>query len=133
MTIFLVLSFVRWDGAGGFAFHIIVGCLCVVFFSLHILIHRKWIKATSKAFFTGKIKKAQQGKFIIDMLLLLVWVVSIITGFIAIGPFLNDTAGELIWGRLHGISARLGLVLVIIHAAQHIPQIKSYFSLKQAR
>ena len=34
MTIFLVLSFVRWNGDSGFIFHAIVGAACTLFFYL---------------------------------------------------------------------------------------------------
>ncbi|MCL2361580.1 MAG: hypothetical protein FWC73_07195 [Defluviitaleaceae bacterium] len=131
MTIFLILSFVRWDGTGGAIYHIIVGSACALFFSIHICIHRKWIAATTKSCFAGKLKKAVQGKYIIDIILLVVWGISIITGFIALGPFFNEAADDFAWGRLHGITARVGLVLIIIHVIQHIPQIKSYLGIKK--
>ena len=130
MTIFLILSFIRWD-ASNFAFHAIVGIGCTLFFSMHIFIHRKWIKAVTKSCFAGKLNKALRGKYIIDMLLLAVWGVSIVTGFLAIVPFLGDAGGISIWGRLHGITARIGLVLVIVHIIQHLPQIKSYLGMKK--
>ena len=43
MTLFLVLSFIRWDGGSGFVFHAIVGTACAIFFTIHIFIHRKWL------------------------------------------------------------------------------------------
>ena len=129
MTIFLVLSFVRWEGRDGAAFHFIVGSACALFFTIHIVIHRKWIAAVTKSCLAGKLKKAHKGKYIVDMLLLVVWGISIITGFIAIPPFLGE-AGAMSWlGRVHGITARVGLVLIIVHIVQHIPQIKSYLGI----
>jgi len=131
MTIFIILSFVRWDGTGGAVYHITVGSACTLLFALHIFIHRKWIKATTKSCLTGKLSKSLKGKYVIDMLLLIVWAISIITGFIAVAPFFNIVDSSLGWGRIHGITARVGLVLVIIHAIQHIPQIKSYMGIKK--
>jgi len=133
MTIFLILSFIRWNGAGGAAYHITVGSLCTFFFVLHIFIHRKWIKATTQSCFTGKLSKTLRGKYIIDMLLLAVWSISIITGFIALAPFFSEAAGGFGWGRLHGITSRIGLVLIVVHIIQHIPQIKSYLGIKKAK
>ena len=130
MVIFLVLSFVRWE-ASSFAFHAIVGSACTLFFAMHIFIHRKWIKAVTKSCFAGKLNKALRWKYIIDMLLLVVWSVSILTGFIAIIPFLDEAAGISVWGRLHGITARIGLALVVVHVIQHLPQIKSYLGVKK--
>ena len=131
MTIFLILSFIRWDGTGGAAYHFAVGTACALFFAVHIVIHRKWIKACTKSFFAGKLNKTLRGKYIVDILLLVVWCVSIVTGFIAIPPFFNDSAVTSGIGRIHGITARIGLVLIIIHIIQHIPQIMSYIGIKK--
>jgi len=131
MTFSLLLSFIRWDGTGGAIYHIIVGSACTLFFSMHIFVHRRWIKATTKSCFAGKLNKALRGKYVINMLLLVVWGVSIITGFIALAPFFGEVESGFGWGRLHGITARVGLMLIIIHIVQHIPQIKSYFGFKK--
>ena len=131
MTIFLILSFIRWDGVSGAIYHFIVGSACTLFFSIHVFIHRKWIKATIKSFFAGKLSKALRGKFIVDVLLLVIWSISIITGFIAIVPFFSEREGGFDWGSFHGITARIGLVFTIIHIIQHIPQIKSYLGIKK--
>ena len=130
MTIFLILSFVRWE-ASNFAFHAIVGVGCTLFFAMHIFIHRKWLKATTKSCLAGKLNKALRWKYIIDILLLVVWGISIGTGFIAIAPFLSETVGRSLWGGLHGVTARIGLALLVIHVVQHLPQIKSYIGIKK--
>ncbi|MCL2367555.1 MAG: hypothetical protein FWC72_01020 [Oscillospiraceae bacterium] len=130
MTIFLILSFIRWEDSN-FAFHAIVGIGCTLFFSLHIFIHRKWIKAVTKSCFAGKLNKALKWKYIVDMLLLVVWGISIVTGFIAVVPFLGEGAGVSLCARLHGITARIGLGLLLIHVIQHLPQIKSYLGIKK--
>ena len=131
MVIFLVLAFIRWDGLGGAIYHIVVGTACAFFFAAHIFIHRKWIKSATKSCFTGKLNKTLRGKYIVNMLLLTVWSVAIVTGFIAIVPFLGETEGVSAWGRLHGVTARIGLGLVVIHIMQHMPQIKSYIGIKK--
>ena len=131
MTIFLILAFIRWDGTVGAIYHIVVGALCAFFFALHIFIHRKWIKATTKSLFARTMNKSLIGKYIIDILLLAAWSISIITGFIAIAPFFSELEGGFGWGRLHGITARIGLLLIVVHVVQHIPQIKSYLGLKK--
>ena len=132
MTIFLILSFIRWEGVDGAIYHIVVGCTCTLFFSIHVFIHRKWIKTTIKSCFSGKLSKVLIGKFVIDILLLIFWSISIITGFIAIVPFFNEREGGFDWGSFHGITARIGLLLIIIHIIQHIPQIKSYLGIKKS-
>ena len=124
MTIFLALSFIRWDDDA--TFHYIVGTACAIFFALHICIHWKWIKAVTKSCLKGKLKKSLTWKYIVDMLLLAMWSISIATGILAIGSFSFDIEWMAIFGRIHGVTARIGLVLVIIHIIQHWQQIVSY-------
>jgi len=129
MTIFLILSFVRWEDSH-FAFHAVVGTACALFFTLHVCIHWKWLKAVTKSFLGGKPNAALKGKYIIDVLLLGVWGVAIATGFIAVGYFSFGIDGMAVFSRLHAVTSRIGLVLVAVHVFQHIPQIKSYMGIK---
>ena len=125
MTIFLIMSFIRWEDSN-FIFHAVAGTACTVFFVLHIIIHRKWIKATTKSLFAKKLNKALRGKYAIDILLLAVWGAAIATGFLAIGYFSSDLEGMVVFSRLHAVTSRAGLALIIIHVFQHRMQIKSY-------
>ena len=131
MTVFLILSFIRWDGTGGAVYHFSVGTMCTIFFGIHVFIHRKWIVAVTKSCFQGKLKKSLRAKYIIDILLLVFWGIAIITGFVAIPPFFDSLDAMSGMGRIHGIASRVGLVLVIIHIFHHIPQIKSYIGIKK--
>jgi len=132
MTIFLVLSFVRWEGSN-FAFHAIVGTGCALFFSLHVLIHRKWLVAVTRTFLNGKLNKILKWKYVINVLLLVVWGIAIATGFLAIGYFSFEINGMAGFSRLHAATSRIGLMLVVIHVFQHLPQIKSYFGLNKRK
>ena len=129
MTIFLILSFVRWEDSN-FIFHAVVGTVCSVFFTLHVCIHWKWLKAVTKSFMGRKLNTALKGKYLIDILLLTMWGVAIATGFIAIGYFSFGIESMAIFSKLHAVTSRIGLALVIIHILQHIPQIKSYMGIK---
>jgi len=129
MTIFLILSFMRWDDSN-FAFHAIVGTGCTLFFILHVCIHRKWLKAVTKSFMSGKLNKPLKWKYAVDVLLLAIWGAAIVTGFIAIGYFSFGIEEMAVFSRLHGGTSRIGLVLIAVHVYQHIPQIKSYLGIK---
>ena len=130
MTIFLILSFVRWNGDSGFIFHAIVGTACALFFTLHVCIHWKWIKAVTKSVFDGKLNQTLKWKYVINMLLLVIWGVAIATGFLAIGYFSAGIESMYVFSALHALTSRVGLGLVVIHAFQHLPQIKSYIGIK---
>jgi len=129
MTIFLILSFMRWEDSN-FVFHAIVGTGCALFFTLHVCIHWKWLKAITKSFLGGKLNTALRGKYAIDVLLLTIWGIAIATGFLATGYFSFGIEGMAGSSRLHAVTSRIGLVLVGIHVFQHIPQIKSYLGSK---
>jgi len=129
MTLFLILSFVRWEGDP--TFHFIVGSACTLFFAIHICIHRKWLQAVTKSCLQGKLKPGLRGKYIVDMLLLAIWTFAIVTGFLAIAPFVGEAESMAIFGRMHGVTSRLGLVLVVVHVIQHRKQIISYCKKKQ--
>ncbi|MCL2563967.1 MAG: hypothetical protein FWE08_08045 [Oscillospiraceae bacterium] len=116
MMVFMVLSFVRWEGDP--TFHLIVGAGCALFFGVHMFIHRKWMWSVTKSCVTGKMKPALRGKYIVDMLLLAVWGVSIVTGVLAI--WMDGLGG------VHGWTARIGLALVVVHIVQHRGQIRGY-------
>jgi len=125
MTIFLILSFIRWEDSH-FAFHAIVGTACALFFTWHVCIHWKWLKAVTKLLINGKINKSLKGKYIIDMLLLIAWGITIATGFLAVGYFTFGIESMAVFSRLHAVSSRIGLAFVVVHVFQHVPQIKSY-------
>jgi hypothetical protein len=129
MTVFLVLPFIRWEQDGA-TFHFIVGSACALFFAAHICIHRKWIKAVTKSCFAGKLNKNTIWKYPVNMLLLLVWSVSIVAGVLAAGHFVFEIERLSMFGRFHGITARIGLGFVVIHLVQHWKQIASYFGIK---
>ncbi|MCL2382290.1 MAG: hypothetical protein FWC64_12025 [Treponema sp.] len=124
MTAFLALSFVRWEGSP--VFHVVVGTACALVFAIHVCIHKRWLTSVTKLCLAGKLNKAVKGKYITDVLLFAVWGVAIVTGFLAIGPYMAGIERS-VFGRLHGVSARLGLMLVILHVVQHRSQIASYF------
>ncbi|MCL2376155.1 MAG: hypothetical protein FWC76_02045 [Defluviitaleaceae bacterium] len=129
MIVFLVLSFVRWEGDP--TFHFVVGAGCTLFFAAHVFIHRKWIKAVTKSCMAGKLNKSLKWKYVIDMLLLVMWGIAIATGFLAIGSYVGGIDWMFVFSRIHGITSRIGLVLIVIHVIQHWPQIKSYFPRKK--
>ena len=125
MTVFLILSFVRWEEDP--TFHYIMGSICTLFFAIHVCIHRKWLKAVTKSCLVGKLNNSVKWKYVINILLLIIWGVAIITGFLAIGYFSAGIENMAVFSRLHGVTSRIGLFLTVVHAIQHWTQIKSYF------
>ncbi|MCL2852571.1 MAG: hypothetical protein FWE20_06010 [Defluviitaleaceae bacterium] len=131
MTVFLILSFIRWEGDA--TFHFSVGTVCALLFAIHVFIQRKWLRAVTKSCLAGKLTQALKLKYAVDVLLLAAWIISIAAGFLAIGSFLGGIESMAVFGRIHGVYARLGLLLVVIHVVQHRDQIFSYLKIRAGK
>ena len=54
MTLFVILSFVRWEGENGFIFHALVGTIFTLLVALHLYLNRKWlISVTASTLFSA--------------------------------------------------------------------------------
>ena len=131
MTIFVILSFVRWSGNGGLIFHLAVGTIFAVFVATHLYLNRKWVVAVTKSIKKRRANKKMKRLYVIDMILIAVWSIAIMTGFLAIPSFAFGMEAFWVFGRIHAVSVRLGSVLILVHIIQHWGQIRSYFRLKK--
>ena len=131
MTIFIILSFVRWSGNNGLIFHSVVGTVFSLLVAVHLYLNRKWVVAVTKSIKEGKANKKMRRLYTVDMILIAVWSVAIITGFLAIPSFVYGIEAFWIFSRLHAILVRLGGVIILVHIFQHWGQIRSYFRLKK--
>jgi len=127
MLVFVILSIIRWDGDP--TFHIVAGSGCTLFFAIHLWLNIKPFKAMTRKFI--KLNKKMKLQYGIDLVLILVWSVVIISGFIALPSYLSEVETAFKIGRLHGIFARVGCGFIVIHVVQHFKQILSYFRRKQ--
>jgi hypothetical protein len=107
--------------------HIIEGTLLTVLAVLHVFINRKWLTSVGKKIISGKTKGNVRLQYGIDVLLIAVWGFSIITGFLAMGFSVWGIESYFGFIRMHGVSARLGILLIIVHIIQHRKHIVSYF------
>ena len=131
MTIFVVLSFVRWEDESGFIFHAIVGSVFALLAAAHLCLNRKWIASVTKSIIANKANKKIKQLYIADMILMVIWGTAVITGFLAIPSFVNDIESFYVFGRIHAVSSRIGAGVILIHIFQHTGQIRSYMGLKK--
>jgi hypothetical protein len=127
MLIAVILSFRRFDGNP--TVHVIAGIVCCVLFVIHYYLNRKTFTAFRKGI--RKLKTMVKLKYLIDWLLIIVWSIAIILGFIALFSYLEIVESTSNFGRLHGVFARVGGVLILIHVFQHGKTILSYFKKKK--
>jgi len=126
MLIFLVLSLLRWSGDP--TFHIIVGGIFIFLFIIHFILNAKMFIKMSEKFIQYKIKLKLQ--YIVDSILILIWVIVTILGVLAAINYLGNNPAIINFGRLHGVLGRVGCGFIGIHIIQHIKQIHSYFKVK---
>ena len=131
MTIFVVLSFVRWSGNDGFIFHAVVGSVFTLLVALHLFLNRKWIVSVTKSIIAKKANSKTKQLYIVDMILIVVWGVAIVTGFLAIPSLVNEIESFYVFSRIHSVSSRIGAVIILIHIYQHLGHIRSYMGLKK--
>ena len=130
MLVFLIMC-IPSSRNGFVGLHIIEGSLFALLAVIHFYINRKWVVSVSKTFMSGKLKGIIKRQLGVDWLLVMVWGFSIITGFLALGFSVWGIESFFGFVRVHGISARLGGILICVHLVQHRKQIISYFVKKK--
>jgi len=110
--------------------HIISGAAFAMAASIHFCLNRKWLPSIAKTFKAGKLSRKIKYQYYIDLLLLVVWSFTILSGFLTIGFAVMKIEGLFGFSRFHNISSKFGYFLIIIHVFQHRKQIGSYFKIK---
>jgi len=127
MLVFMVLSLLRWDSDP--TFHIVAGSVFATLFIIHFLLNAKTFVSMSKKF--GKLKAQMKLQYIVDTILILIWIVVMVAGIIAAVSYINTDSTLHGIGRLHGMLGRIGCGFILIHIIQHIKQICSYFKVSE--
>lgn len=133
MLLTFLISFVSgkvlsgWDAVVWLIVHIAFSVVFIILVTIHLCINgRGWFDAGNNLF-RGEKYKAVRGRYIIDWLSLIAWVVVSLSGFLAIGYKLSEDA-LLLTKVLHSGFSTVGLIIIIVHIYQHKNQITSYFS-----
>jgi hypothetical protein len=129
MLVFIILSAIRWENDP--TFHIMAGSICALLFFAHVFLNRKWLVSTTKSIKSGKATTKIKRQYLTDVFLLIFWSIAIVTGLLAIQPYLSETESITRFGRIHGVSVRIGIAVVFIHIIQHLKQIRSYLGIKK--
>lgn len=129
LFLFLILSIRSWDS--NLTVHIIGGITFAFLLLIHVFLNRKWLVSVSKAFKAGKLNKKVKGHYFLDLLLLVDWGLAILAGFPTIGFAIAENEYLFLFSRIHGVSIRLGFILIIIHSYQNRKQIGSYIKRKK--
>lgn len=106
----------------GMAIHEWLGVSLAGAFLLHILLHWRWLYATTSRFL-GKLVRQSRLYFILNLALLLDFTLIALSGILIseeILPFLGLTGShDMIWKWLHNLSAEISIWIVALHIALH--------------
>lgn len=120
-----IISLLSWED--NLTVHIIVAVVCALVTTIHVFLNRKWLLSVAKNFKSGKLSKKVKWQYIIDLLLLVAWSITILSGFPAIGFAVGKIESLFVFSKIHSISSTLVCLLIVIHILQHTKQIKAYF------
>jgi len=107
--------------------HYLLGLLFPVLLLIHIYLNRKWCITITKAFISGKPNQKTKRQYRTDLLLLVLWILVILSGFPAMGYAMGQGDEFVIYKQIHVVLARIGSLVILIHLYQHKGQIYSYF------
>jgi len=131
--------------------HIIVGCAFFIVIVLHFAVNVPgWTKA-AKVLFKEGVRTWKQTAYVIDLLLLLIWVAVLVTGMVHMNqtnnmPMISDTmskgaimdmrpgamdAASQLTMNIHLTLTIIGTILIGLHIFQHFAQIKSYLGISR--
>ncbi|MCB8928646.1 MAG: DUF4405 domain-containing protein [Ardenticatenaceae bacterium] len=106
----------------GMTIHEWLGISLAGAFLLHILLHWRWLYATTSRFFK-KLARQSRVNFILNLVLLIDFTLITLTGILIseeVLPLLGLTGSHsMIWKSIHTISAELSIWIVGLHIALH--------------
>ena len=112
--------FIRWDGSTFVA--ALVGAFCALFFAVHLYRNRGWLASTADELFSTKSSRRTKLLHLIDVLSIVAWTISGISGFLLAIALSGEIDGLLMFARVYAISTRTAAYLVIIHLIKHLAQ-----------
>ena len=112
--------FIRWEGDTFIA--AFVGAFCALFFAVHLYRNRGWLASVADELFMKKSSKRTRFLHIIDILSIVAWTISSISGFLLAIAHTGEIDGLLMFARVYAISTRTAAYLVIIHIFKHLAQ-----------
>lgn len=120
--------FIRWEGETFIA--AIVGAFCALFFAIHLYSNRGWLASVADDLFSKKCSKRTRFLHTIDVLSIVAWTISSISGFLLAIAHAGEIEGLFMFARIYAISTRTAAYLVIIHIIKHLAQFILYLQSK---
>ena len=123
--------FIRWEGDTFIA--AIVGAFCALFFAVHLYVNRGWLASAADELFSKKCGRRTRFLHIIDILSIVAWTISSISGFLLAIAHTGEIEGLLMFARVYAISTRTAAYLVVIHVLKHLAQFVTHLNLKMSK
>lgn len=110
--------------ATGILIHEILGLIIYVFFIIHLLYNYKWIKNVTKRIFDNSLNEKTKFMYLIDLLLLLMFIVVGISGMM-ISKYIFKIGIKYVWGYIHIVSSALTVLLLGFHIELHLKTVNN--------
>ena len=117
----------------GLKLHEILGIAVFFLFLFHIILNFKWVKSITKNLFKNTINSKAKIMYAIDILLLVLVILTVLTGVLISKHIFTDIATSNITAtshRHHSLAYLLGITL-IIHIGLHWPSIRNGIKIKK--
>ena len=125
--LFIVAAVLAWGHS--LTLHALAG-ICFTFLSVwHLRLNRKMFVSIGKFFRAGVKNTKLKWQFQISILATSFWSIAIISGLLGlIAVFYTGDVEQAAFVHVHGVLARVGCVMVLIHIIQHHKHIAAYLA-----
>ena len=111
--------------------HAISGALFAFLAVRHLQFNRRWFAFIGNFFREGAKNSRLKWQFYISLLSSIFWSLAILTGFLSLLAISSAVSTEqAAFVHIHGVLARLGCLIVLVHLVQHRKQINAYLKKK---
>ena len=129
MLVTLVITLVTMRG--DMLVHTIFGALFTLLMFIHVIQTLKWTTGVAKKF--KKLKFNIRSKFIMNKILITIWLICIITGILAGVHTLTGIDALFAVRRVHGITGAVACAVTVIHVFQHRKRLITLFKSKKRK
>jgi len=122
---FMIAAIYSWDR--NLMFHAFSGVTFTALTAWHLYLNKKMFITIGNFFRAGAKNSKLKWQFQVSIIASSFWSIAIIAGLLGlVSVSLTGSGEQASFVHVHGALARIGCLLVIIHAVQHYKQMKAY-------
>lgn len=123
--VMMIATVIAWGHS--LALHVVAGASFALLSAWHLHLNKKMFVSIGKFFRAGAKDTKLKWQFQISILASSFWSIAIISGLLGLAAvFFTGDGDRAAFVHVHGVLARVGCVLVVIHVIQHFKHIAAY-------